>query len=282
MPLVSVLVMTYNQKEFIGQCIDSALLQDYENIEIVVGDNGSTDGTQEIEGEYCKRYPQRITLKLQKKHIRVARYFNETILGCKGKYITFLFGDDLFLPGKIKKQVEYMEAHPECTIAYHNAEIFDSYTGNTLGYFNSGKRYSYQGGVEKLFIYGVFNGPFSMARREKTPRHGFNEMIPFSIDWLYWIETLAKGGEIHYINEILARYRRHKNNITITEPTVLVFWEKFLTMLIAVIKYPRLIRYLPNLMKDVGIRLSHHFLKAPEGVIIIKGKSLLRAYKSPE
>ncbi|MDD5217725.1 MAG: glycosyltransferase family A protein, partial [Candidatus Omnitrophica bacterium] len=59
MPLVSVGIVTFNHKEFIDGCIDSALIQDYENIEIVIADDASTDGTRDILREYQKKYPDK-------------------------------------------------------------------------------------------------------------------------------------------------------------------------------------------------------------------------------
>ena len=282
-PLVSVGIITFNHKQFIRECINSVLTQDYENTEIVIVDDNSTDGTQEILQEYQKKYPHnKINLLLSHKNQGITKNVNRLHYNCNGKYITFLSADDLFLPGKIRKQVEYMEAHLKCIISYHNSEIFDSYTGKILGYYNSRSRYSYEGGVETLIIHGMFSGPFGMTRREKAPRHGFDEMIPISSDWLYCIETLINGGEIHYIDEVLGKYRRHKNNITATEPTIIMFWEKLLTILIVTVRYPRLIKYYPLMIKDIGIRLRDNFLKKPSDVVIIDGKSLLRAYSSPE
>jgi hypothetical protein len=66
-----------------------------------------------------------------------------------------------------------------------------------------------------------------------------------------------------------------------TEPTIIMFWEKMLSVFFALLKCPRLIKYIPALIKDVFIRLSQN-INPPEGVVIIKGRSLLRAYASPE
>jgi glycosyltransferase involved in cell wall biosynthesis len=250
-------------------------------MEIVIADDASSDGAQEIIRQYQEKYPHKIKAKLSQKNQGTTKNANWAHFNCKGKYITFLAGDDLCLPGKIRKQVEYMEAHPECSISYHNAEIFDSYSAKRLAYYNNRRMYAHEGGVEKLFVYGFFNGPFSMARRDMVPRRGFNEQIPISSDWLYCMETLMQGGEVHYINEVLARYRRHEGNITMTEPTIIMFWEKMLSVFFALLKCPRLIKYIPALIKDVFIRLSQN-INPPEGVVIIKGRSLLRAYASPE
>jgi len=53
-----------------------------------------------------------------------------------------------------------------------------------------------------------------MVRYDKTPKHGFDEDLPVSSDWLYWIETLLNGGTICYIDEVLGKYRKHSKNVT--------------------------------------------------------------------
>ena len=281
-PLVSVGIGTYNHKQFIGECIDSVLAQDYENIEIVIADDGSIDGTREILQEYRRKNPHKITLLLSPNNQGITKNANLAHFNCKGKYAALIDGDDIILPEKIKIQVAYMEAHPKCTISYHNCEIFESDTGKILGYCHN-HSYAPQGDIGTLLIHGLFNGsPSSMARREKTPGNGFDEKILYSPDWLYWIETLVNGGEIRYINKIMGRYRRHKGNITVTKPTLFMLWEKLLTVLIVTRKHPYVIKYYPAMVKDIIIRLMHNFFYRQKGMVLIKGKSLLRAYETPE
>ena len=213
MPLVSVAIITYNQKEYLRECIESILEQDYDNIEIVVSDDCSTDGTQEMLKEYDRKYPNKFVLKLSDKNQGITQNSNLAHFACSGKYIAWMGGDDLMLTEKIRKQVEYMEKNPECTICYHNLDVFQSETNETLYFFNEKRKN--EGDVYASIKYGTFNGACStMVRKDKTPKDGFNELIPVASDWLYWVETLHNGGTINYIDEILGRYRRHENNIT--------------------------------------------------------------------
>jgi len=212
-PLVSVAIITYNQKRYLKECIESVLAQDYENIEIVVADDCSTDGTQEMLKEYAKKYPNKFVLKLSNKHQGITKNSNLAHFACSGKYIAWMGGDDLMLSGKIRKQVEYMEKNPECTICYHNLEVFQSETNEILHYFNEKNKYN--GDMKTAIRYGTFNGACSnMVRASKAPKNGFNEILPVASDWLYWIETLHNGGTIDYIDEVLGKYRRHANNVT--------------------------------------------------------------------
>jgi glycosyltransferase involved in cell wall biosynthesis len=212
-PLVSIAIITYNQKEYLKECIESVLEQDYENIEIVVADDCSTDGTQEMLKGYEEKYPNKFVLKLSDRNQGITKNSNLAHFACKGKYIAWMGGDDLMLPGKIRRQVEYMENNPECTICYHNLDVFQSDTNETLYYFNENNKY--EGDVRVVIKYGTFNGGCSnMVRADKVPKNGFNETLPIASDWLFWCECLLNGGTINYIDEVLGRYRRHQKNIT--------------------------------------------------------------------
>jgi len=235
-PLVSVAIITYNQQEYLEACIESVLKQEYENIEIVIADDASTDGTQDMLREYDAKFPGKFILKLSDENGGITKNSNLAHFSCSGKYIAWMGGDDLMLPEKILKQVEYMENNPKCTISYHNLDVFDSATGKTLYEFN-GVIKPRQGKVDIAIKYGAFNGACSsMVRRDKTPASGFNEQIPVTSDWLFWIECLVNGGDISYLPEILGRYRRHENNITSKFDDD--YREQFLTLNIVESQYP--------------------------------------------
>ena len=213
LPIVSVAIIAYNQKDYLKACIESIIEQDYNNIEIVVADDCSTDGTQDMLKEYDEKYPNKFILRLSETNQGITNNSNLAHFSCSGKYIAWMGGDDLMLPGKLRKQVEHMESNHECNISYHNLDVFQSETNETLYYFN--KKNIHYGDVRQILKYGTFNGACSnMVRREKAPSNGFDKRIPIASDWLYWAETLMNGGEIHYIDEVLGRYRRHENNVT--------------------------------------------------------------------
>lgn len=212
-PLVSIAIITYNQKDYLQECIESCLAQDYPNLEIVVADDCSTDGTQDMLREYQEKYPNKFVLRLSKKNQGITLNSNAAHFACSGKYIAWMGGDDLMLPEKISKQVAFMEANPNCTICYHNLDVFDSDTDATLYYFNRRKKIN--GDIRTSIRLSTFNGACSnLVRADKTPKLGFDKSIPVASDWLYWVETLGNGGTINYIDEVLGRYRRHVNNVT--------------------------------------------------------------------
>ncbi|AVQ87627.1 glycosyl transferase 2 family protein [Plesiomonas shigelloides] len=213
-PLVSIAIITYNQKEFLKECIESCLAQDYPNLEIVVADDGSTDGTHDLLNDYDRKYPGKFVLRLSKENQGITKNSNAAHFACTGKYVAWIGGDDLMLPSKISKQVEFMERNPDCTISYHDMDVFDSDSNETI-YIQSKRVKPREGGIKLYIKHGVFNGACSsMVRRSKAPESGYNELLPVASDWCYWVDALYNGGEIKYIPEILSRYRRHSKNVT--------------------------------------------------------------------
>lgn len=217
MPLVSVAIITYNQKEYLRECIESCLAQDYKNVELVVADDCSTDGTQEMLRTYQQQYPQKIILKLAGKNQGITSNSNSAHFACSGKYIAWMGGDDLMLPGKLRKQVSFMEENVGCSICYTDSEVFDSETGHIITY-SSRLSPKINGGIRDMIRYGCFVGACTaMVRRESAPRKGFDPRVPIASDWLYWVESLSGGGSVNYLNDVLSRHRRHDKNITLNK-----------------------------------------------------------------
>ncbi len=207
-------MITYNQKILLQECIESILSQDYPSIEIVVADDGSTDGTHELLKKYSDENPGKFRLRLSHDNQGITANSNAAHFACSGKYIAWMGGDDVMLPGKLSKQVDYMERHPDCTICYHDLDVFESSTNESL-YLFSRKSKPREGDIRASIKYGCFNGACAtMIRSQDAPKSGFNLMIPVASDWCYWVDALASGGTIRYIPEVLGRYRRHGNNVT--------------------------------------------------------------------
>ena len=127
MPKVSVLIITYNQKNFIRQAIDSVLMQKtLFPIEILVGDDFSTDGTREIIQEYERQHPGLVIGVLQPYNRGKNGGINclETLKVAKGEYYAIIDGDDYLTdPLKLQKQADLLDAHPDYSMTFHNALI---------------------------------------------------------------------------------------------------------------------------------------------------------------
>jgi len=214
LPLVSVAIITYNQKEFLRECIESVLEQDYPTFEIIVADDASTDGTQDMLREYYRKYPSKFVLRLAEKNLGITANSNQAHFACKGKYIAWMGGDDLMLPGKLSQQTNHMETHPDCAICYHDLEIFESQSQQKTGLFSYIAR-PRSGSIKTLLRYGCFIGACSaMIRSSCAPKEGFDLRVPIASDWLYYVRTVQGGGSVHYLPFILGKYRRHAANVT--------------------------------------------------------------------
>jgi len=222
-PLVSVLLPTYNQEDYIGEALESALQQDYENIEIVVGDDYSKDDTWEIVSEYEREYPEKIVSFRNEENLGVTRNCNEVLQRCSGKDIVFLAGDDVFLSGKISQQVDALEAESDRVLCYHDIEEFDHKSGETIRYYNSGDdgHNPVIGDTTKVARELVSQGTrfmdcqSVMVRADAIPKKGYDPRLPRVSDWLLWIDIcMQNDGVVCYIDDVLTRRRHHGSNVS--------------------------------------------------------------------
>lgn len=117
-PLISVIMAAYNRAAYIEEALDSIKRQTFKDYEIIVADDGSTDNTKEI----LERYEGIRCLYLE--HGGIATTRNAALKAAKGKWIAFLDSDDLWKEDKLQKQVDYLQAHPDCRIVYSEFKNF--------------------------------------------------------------------------------------------------------------------------------------------------------------
>jgi glycosyltransferase involved in cell wall biosynthesis len=125
-PLVSVKMITYNQKSYIARAIEKVLQQETEFLfELVIGEDCSTDGTREIVLDYQKKHPDIIRIITSDKNVGLRKNGLRTDLACRGKYIAYCEGDDYWHhPKKLQMQVEYLENHPEYGFVFSDFDCF--------------------------------------------------------------------------------------------------------------------------------------------------------------
>lgn len=217
LPKVSVFMPVYNHAHFLRDSIESVLTQDYPNFELMLGDDASTDASPELVKDYAAKHPDKILYYINDKNLGITRNCNKLMEMCDGKYIAFTASDDIFLPGKLSRQVAFMESHPECVVSYTNAEIFGEgmRPADYYGVFPKRRTYQLHGGDITPFIKhrNFLAGCTIMARRDALPDGYYNPEIPVMSDWLFFAET-AQKGDVLYIDEVLSRYRRHIRNAT--------------------------------------------------------------------
>jgi glycosyltransferase involved in cell wall biosynthesis len=215
-PLVSVLMTTFNHQEFVLDALLSVIDQSYLNIEIIIADDCSTDETIAVIKPLLTKYKNKITLVRQVKNVGLSKNFNSGLSKCKGDYVTFISGDDLFLPEKILTQVNYLENNLSTIICYGDAEVFDSKTNSRL-FLWSEKNKPRSGNGELLIKYLSFMCGLGscMVRYKDVKDIRFNEDIRNCGELLFLFELVEKnGGKINFIEHECYKYRRHESNMT--------------------------------------------------------------------
>jgi len=207
--LVSVIIPTYNRADFIIETVKSVLCQTYQDFEIIIIDDGSTDNTSDL----IKTIDDvRLKYIYQKNSGLPASPRNVGIKKAKGNFIAFLDSDDLWLPEKLEKQVEILANDDNIGLVYCNASYFgaDYHGDSTI------VQKGYSGDVFDKLIEKNFVPALSvMCRREVFTVAGlFDESKNLRAveDYELWMR-IAKYFKLHYIDQVLCRYRLHSQNI---------------------------------------------------------------------
>lgn len=117
---VSVYITSYNQKNYLIEAIESALAQMLKPCQIIIVDDCSTDGSQDVIANYHSRFPNLITPIYHSKNTGVTQSRIDALMAVTGDYVTYMDGDDRFLPAKIEKEAELLKKHPDAHIAFSN------------------------------------------------------------------------------------------------------------------------------------------------------------------
>ncbi len=127
MPKVSVAVISYNQEKYIRKAVESILAQNTVfDVQIVIGDDCSTDGTQQILLELDRAYPGRLQLVFNSKNLGISENAYNVRRLCKGEYLALLDGDNYWLDDdKLQRQVDFLDRHPEYIGCAHDIEVVD-------------------------------------------------------------------------------------------------------------------------------------------------------------
>lgn len=205
-PYVSIITPCYNSLRFIGETIASVQNQSYENWEMIIVDDASTDHAVAKIKEVIKE-DSRIRLLLLKENIGTAKARNIAIKEAKGRYIAFLDSDDMWLPNKLEKQLLFMK-ETETAFSYTSYSLIDE-NGNSLGKeVNVPKSVNYYDLVGNTII-GCLT---VMIDREKIPYIEMPSIQPE--DTALWLQLLNKGYEANGIQQVLAQYRIVTNSVS--------------------------------------------------------------------
>ncbi len=242
-PRVSIVCLVWNQAALVEATVRSLCEQTWGNLEVLVADDGSTDGTQAVLQRLEREYPGRLHALLGAKNEGIARNTNRALLRATGDFVAFCGGDDLFLPEKIERQVAHFEAHPELVLSAHDAEYFDGATGEVRGHHSDLVRPQRGHGPVVLLQQGsIFHAITVMLRRSAVPAYGVDERVPIANDYKLWLDVLAGGGAYEILPDVLARYRLSGTNVTATRADA-IWREGFVTLGLVEAAHPHLAAY---------------------------------------
>ena len=205
-PLVSVRVRTYNQKNYIAQCLDSIVSQKtLFPFEIAISDDCSTDGTTEIIRTYFKKYPNLFRDISPKKNIGGFENFFHSVKDGFSKYTALVDGDDYWCDNlKLQKQVDFMEAHPDYSCCFHKVKVISENTqpDNIFDILHEGD-YSENQIMAKWLIQTssyLFRSEIASLIPEDKKGFMYDDIILFL--------TAAEHGKCYCMNDVMSAYRR--------------------------------------------------------------------------
>ncbi|MGE5471037.1 MAG: glycosyltransferase family 2 protein [Bacteroidota bacterium] len=210
-PKVSVCVVTYNQEKFIRECLQSIVDQETNfDFEVIVGDDCSTDETQNIIREFEERYQGIIRPVFRDVNIGPTANYFSVHNQARGQYVAHIDGDDLMRPGKLQKQASFLDEHPDFSMATHNMVYLEN-TKVVPPVSGSVDKYPEFGDVRDLFRFGCyFCHSSKMYRRSAVIT---NQTPSLVVDYFLHIEHALKGN-IYFSREALGVYRIHEQGIT--------------------------------------------------------------------
>lgn len=216
--MVSVIIPTYNREKLISETVQSVLDQTFSDFELIIIDDGSTDGTEDVVNSFLDdRIKYIYQTNSGRSHAR-----NHALNMARGRYITFLDSDDLYLPDKLQLQVDFLDTHPEFGMVYASAYCMDE-AGELL---SDSYKATVSGQIYKdiaFYVPVTITLPTVMARREVFDKvGGFDEKMDRFEDTDMW-RRIAKEFLVGAIPNFTCKLRTHDGNSLAGQDPINIF-----------------------------------------------------------
>ncbi len=217
-PLVSVVMPVYNAKKYVAEAIESILTQTFQDFELIVVDDASTDSSPAIIKRYQKRYPHKIRIITMKKNVNCGgdRCANEGIKIARGEYIARMDADDISHPTRFEKQVRALKHDHELFLIGANAYVIDAH-GHIIGdKLEPVKRQEIQ---KAYFTFHPIIHP-SVMFRKYIENNGEKKLFQYKTkysannDYYTFFSLICEGKKVLNLKEKLLSYRMHGKNDT--------------------------------------------------------------------
>ncbi len=242
-PTVSVCICSYNHARYLPQTLDSVLTQTYQDFELIVVDDGSTDNSHEVLSDYQRRYPDKIRYVWHGNHANrgISASCNLALSLARGVYFAWLGSDDHWLPDKLAIQVKFMAENPAVGLSYTSAHTISA-TGELFPALGAQGYVSSEAWRQFIIANPIIASTAMITYRCFGEVGGFDENLVFS-DWELWIRLAAKYA-VAFLPEPSTAYRVHGQNISIAKQKAAIILSHNLAVIETVT------RELPNLMEQ--------------------------------
>lgn len=214
-PAISVVMSVYNGEKYAPEAVESILAQTFRDFELIIIDDGSTDGTKALLENYATRDP-RVRL-ISRPNKGLTKTLNEGLGLARGEFIARMDADDVSLPTRFEKQVEFLWAHPDCVCVGARVLRVDPY-GSPLS--ESDHKLTHEEIDAQLIEQGLgwaITHPAAMMRRDAVQKvGGYREQFKTSQDLDLWLR-LAEVGRLANLPEVLLKYRYHPESVGFTK-----------------------------------------------------------------
>lgn len=208
-PLISIIIPVYNGVNYLKEAIESALAQTYPNIEIIVINDGSTDGTEQIALSFGESIQY-----VKKTNGGVASALNIGILKMRGEHFSWLSHDDLYMPNKIEKQLEILRKQPKKSIVFSGFNIIDK----NSDFMSSHLIKNWQQYTKfEMILYTMIHGCSLLIPKAAFNTVGyFDETLRTVQDNHQWLRIAKADYQFIYIDEPLILSRQHSEQGSVT------------------------------------------------------------------
>jgi len=207
LPLVSIITPSYNQARFLEFTIRSVLEQDYPNLEYILVDGGSTDGSVDI----IHRYADRLAWWVSEKDNGQTDAINKGFARAKGDVLAWLNSDDTYQPHAVAEAVEFLRSHPEVGMVYGDTNFINE-SGRVIGRFPAAQT-DYKR-LQRGYVHIPQQASFWLAGlwRKVGP---LDPSFYFAMDYDLWVR-LARVSKLYYHPRLWANFRLHTQGKTVT------------------------------------------------------------------